>query len=215
MKYDEDCIYHTSRRDRLREATHKSEVLSTLLEDIRGALDDEHTARVDNALKEFENDTPPPSPSVRTKSWNKRSRTSSSNEMDCDRQAFDEAHVSSSVGSNEETDFLEEDVLGDLGSSEMGYMGRSSQIQWMRTLQRMLDQSGGGPSDMSYAAPRDSGRASSKRSEAPYERQKQSTGAGPLSGCYFYLSNTNININIVNLDVLLPVKIAIKLFNFY
>ncbi|EMD95286.1 hypothetical protein COCHEDRAFT_1222440 [Bipolaris maydis C5] len=114
-KYDKDCIYHLSRRDRLREATYKIEVLSKLLEDIRGALDNEHTKRVDDVLKEFDNDTPPLSPSVHTKSWKKRSTTSSSNEMDCDRQAFDEAHVLSSVGSNEDLAFLEEDVLGDLG----------------------------------------------------------------------------------------------------
>jgi hypothetical protein len=151
-KYDKDCIYHVSRRDRLREATYKSEVLSTLLEDIRGVLDDEHKKRIDDVLKEFDNDTPPPSPSVHTKSWNKRSMTSSSNEIDCKRQAFDEARVSSSVGSNEDLAFLKEDVLGDLGSIETG---RNSQIQWMRILQRKLDQSGGGPSDMPYAASRD------------------------------------------------------------
>ncbi|CAN9415083.1 unnamed protein product [Alternaria alternata] len=214
-KYDKDCIYHLSRRDRLREATHKSEVLSTLLEDIRGALDDEHTKRVDDALKVFENDMPSPSLSVRTNSWNKQSRTSSSNETDCDRQEFDEAHVSSSVSSNEDLDFLEEDVLEDLGSIQMGFMGRNSQIQWMRTLQRKLDQSGGGPSDMPYAAPRGSEGASSKRSDAPYERRKQLAGAGPLSGYYFYLDNTDINIDIDDPDVVPPVEIAIKLFESY
>ncbi|KAJ5057392.1 hypothetical protein PSV09DRAFT_2431892 [Bipolaris maydis] len=125
-KYDEDCIYYLSRRDRLREATYKSEVLSTLLEDIRGVLDDEHKKRIDDVLKEFDNDKPPPSPSVHTKSCNTQSMTSSSTKMDCDRQAFDDAHVSSSVGSNEDLAFLEEDVLGDLGSIETG---RNSQIQ--------------------------------------------------------------------------------------
>jgi hypothetical protein len=199
----------------LNRATHKSDVLSTLLEDIRSALDDEHTKRIDDALKEFEIDTPPPSPSVPIKSWNKRSRTSSSNEMECDRQAFDEAHVSSSVGSNEDFDFLGEDVLGDLGSSETGYMGRNSQIQWMRTLQRKLDHSGGGPSDMPYAAPRDSEGASSKRSDAPYERQKQSARAGPLSDYYFYPDNTDINIDIDDPDVVPPVEIAKKLYESY
>ncbi|KAH7552855.1 hypothetical protein BM1_08806 [Bipolaris maydis] len=107
------------------QATYKSEVLSTLLEDIRGVLDDEHKKRIDDVLKEFDNDKPPPSPSVHTKSCNTQSMTSSSTKMDCDRQAFDDAHVSSSVGSNEDLAFLEEDVLGDLGSIETG---RNSQI---------------------------------------------------------------------------------------
>jgi hypothetical protein len=49
--------------------------------------------------------------------------------MDRGRWAFDEAHVSSSVGTNEDLDFLGEDALGDLGLSETGYMGRNSQIQ--------------------------------------------------------------------------------------
>jgi hypothetical protein len=128
---------------------------------------------------------------------------------------LDEAHVSSSVGSNEDLDFLEEDVLGDLGSIETGYMGRNSHIRWMRTLQRKLDQSGGGPSDMPYAAYRDSEGASYKRSDVPYERQKQSAGAGPLSGYYFYLDNTDINIDIHDPDVVPPIEIAIKLFESY
>lgn len=121
---------------------------------------------------------------------------SSSDETNCDRQAFDEAHVLSVVGSNEDLDFLEEEELGDLGSIETGYMGRSSQIQWMQTLERKLDQSGGGPFDMPYAAPRDNKGASSKRPDAPYEHQKQSA-------------------NIDDLDVLPPVEIAIKLFKSY
>jgi hypothetical protein len=202
----------------LNRATHKSEVLFSLLKDISGALDDEHTKRIDDVLKEFENDTPPPSPSVPTKSRDKRPRrTSSSDEMDRGRWAFDEAHVSSPVGSNEDldSDFLEKDVLRDLGLSQTGYMGRNSQIQWMRVLQRKLDQPGGGPYDMSYAAPRDSEEASFKRSDASYERQKQSAGAGPLSDYYFYLDNTDINIDIDDPDVVPPVEIAKKLFESY
>jgi hypothetical protein len=203
----------------LNRAIHKSEVLFTLLKDISGALDDdEHTRRIDDVLKEFENDTPPPSPSVPTKSRDKRSRrTSSSDEMDRGSWAFDEAHVSSPVGSNKDLDFdfLEKDVLEDLGSSQTGYMGRNSQIQWMRALQRKLDQPGGGLSDMSYAVPRDNEEAPSKRSDTPYERQKQSAGAGPLSDYYFYLDNTDINIDIDDPDVVPPVEIAKKLFESY
>ncbi|KAJ6199975.1 hypothetical protein J3E72DRAFT_307672 [Bipolaris maydis] len=145
-KYNEDCIYHLPRRDRLREAAHKIEVLSTLLEDIRSALDDENTKRIDDVLKEFEDDTPPLSPSVHTKSWKKRLRQSSPKEADCDRQAFDKAHVSSSVGSNEDLDFLEEDVPKNLRPTEASYMGRNSQIAWMTTLQRNPDQHGRGQS---------------------------------------------------------------------
>jgi hypothetical protein len=203
----------------LNRAIYKSEVLFTLLKDIRGALDDnEHARRIDDVLKEFENDTPPPSSSIPTKSWDKRlRRTPSSDEMDRGRWVLDEAHVSSLVGSNEnlDSDYLEEDVLDDLGSSQTGYMGRNSQIQWMRALQRKLDQPEGGPSDMSYAAPRDNEEAPSKCSDAPYERQKQSAGAGPLSDYYFYLDNTDINIDIDDPDVVPPVEIANKLFESY
>ncbi|KAL6152695.1 hypothetical protein ACJBU6_07882 [Exserohilum turcicum] len=145
-KYDEDCIYHLSRRDRLREAAHKIEVLSTLLKDIRGALNDENAKRIDDVLKEFEDDTPPLPPSVHTKSWNKRLRPSSPNEADCDRQALNKAHVSSSVDSNKDLNFLEEDVLENLRPIEANYMGCNSQIAWMTTLQRSQDQSGRGPS---------------------------------------------------------------------
>ncbi|USP73999.1 uncharacterized protein yc1106_01273 [Curvularia clavata] len=72
-------------------ATHKSEVLSTLLKDIRGALNDEYTKRFDDIFKEFENDTPPLSSSVNTRSWKKQLRMPLSDEMDSDRQASNEA----------------------------------------------------------------------------------------------------------------------------
>ncbi|CAG5137217.1 uncharacterized protein ALTATR162_LOCUS54 [Alternaria atra] len=68
---------------------------------------------------------------------------------------------------------------------------------------------------MPYAAPRDSEGAPFKRSDAPYERQKQSAGAGPLSDCYFYPDNTDINIDIDDPDVVPPVEIAKKLFESY
>lgn len=196
-------------------ATHKSEVLSKLLKDIRGALNDEHTKRVDDTLKEFENDTPPLSSSVHTRLWKKRLRMPSSDEMDFDRQASNEAQVSSSVGSNEDLDFLEEDVLGGLELIKTGYMGRNSQIRWMLTLQRKLDQSSGWLFETPYAVPRDSEGASSKCSDALYESQKQPEGPELLSSYYFYLDNTDINIDLDDPDVVPSIEIATKLFESY
>lgn len=197
-------------------ALHKIEVLSTLLKDISGVLDDGRTRRIDDALKEFGNDTPPPSLSVPIKSRDKRSRrTSSSDEMDRGRWAFDEAHVSSSAGSDNDLDCPEEDLLRDQRSSETGYVGRNSQIQWMRTLQRKLAQTGGGPSDMPFSALGDSEETSFKCSDALHERQKQSACARSLSDYYFYLDDTEINIDFSDPDVVPFLETAEKLFEFY
>jgi hypothetical protein len=197
-------------------ALHKIDVLSTLLKDIRGAVNDEYARRINEALKEFETDTPSLSPSALTKSWDEQQRmTSSSDVTDCDRQVFDEAHVPASMGSNDGLNFLQEVLLENQKSNETGFMGHNSQIQWMRALERKLDQSGDGPSDMPYAAPRDSGEASSKHSDAPYERQKQSAVPEPLSTHYFCLDNTDINIDIDVPDIVPPVEIANEPFESY
>jgi hypothetical protein len=197
-------------------ALHKVDLLTTMLRDVRLDLSGEQGKKIDDTLQQLEDDTPPSTPSVLTRrSMDKRPRSSSSDETEHNSQAPDEYHVSASVGSNEDLDFLDENLLEDEGPSETGYMGRNSQVQWMRTLQRKLDQPKGEP-DMSYAPPGGGEEAIGKRSEALHQRQHQSGRTKPLQDFYFYLDNNNID-DIDNTDpyIVPPLETAEKLFEFY
>lgn len=202
-------VFDTSR------SVRKSEVLLALLKDIRGSLDDEQAEKVDSVLQQFENDTPPPTPSFPIGSSEKRARPSS-DDIEHGSQAPGEDQVAASVGSNEDLDFLEEDQLGDENPNHTGYLGRNSQVQWMRTLQRTLDQPFGESSDLPYAIPGDSESAFAKRSEAMHRRQEDTGDAGPLSEYYFYLDNQSLNeINEPDPNTVPPIETAKALFGNY
>ncbi|KAF2830575.1 hypothetical protein CC86DRAFT_315963 [Ophiobolus disseminans] len=211
----DECVYEQPRRDRLREALNKNELLIALLKEIKGSLSGEHAKTVNEVLQQYEHDTPPDTPALLSRYMEQRPR-SSSDDMDHDSLAPDETQVSASVGSNEDLDFLEEDLLDHQGRDETGFLGRNSQVQWMRTLQRKLDLPTGEPSDLPYAPPGDSEHAFSKRSEALHQRQKESGNTGPLSDYYFYLDNENIDaMDQVEPHSLPPLETASALFANY
>lgn len=137
-------------------------------------------------------------------------------DMDHDSQAPDESRVSASVGSDQDLDYLDEDLLDELRPSETGYMGRNSQVRWMRTLHRKLDRSSSEPSDLSYPPPGSSDGAFAKRSEALYARQEESRFNSPLSNYNFYLDNENLQeIEQVDPYAIPPLDTAKKLWTFY
>lgn len=143
---------------------------------------------VDDTLREFDDDTPPSTPSGPARFMEKRTRSQSG-----DTEWLLEAHVSASVGSNEDPAFLDEDLLDEEGSSATGYLGRNSQVQWMRTLQRKLDQSQAEPSELPFAPPGNSNEAITKRAEAIHERQRVHGRARPVRDYYFYLDNDKLD----------------------
>lgn len=194
---------------------NKNEQLTTLLKEARDDLDGHLAQRIDTLLLKFEDDTPPPTPSMPTRSMDKRPR-SSSEDMETDSQAPGEAHVSASVGSNEDLDFIDEDVLGEQEPGEPGYMGRNSQVQWMRTLQRKLDEPEGEPTNLPYAPPGEGQKAVDTRAHALHQRQGRSGGKLPMKECYFYLDHEEINnLDNVQPDTIPPVETAEQLSEFY
>jgi hypothetical protein len=192
-------------------AIHKGEVLTTLLRDLSASLGNQHTHKIDQVLEEFEEDTPPPTPSRN----NHPRRTSPSGQIRNQGDQTDEAHVAASVGSNEGLEFLEEDVLKDLASPETGFLGRNSQIQWMQALQRKLNDPGGEPSTLPTGLLGASEEDLSQRAEAPRQRRHQLAATGPLSDYYFYLDNTDIDIEVENPYLVPPVETAENLFELY
>lgn len=191
-------------------AIHKSDLLTTLLKEIRGSLDEERGRMIDDVLHEFDDETPPSTPSAPARSMGKTRSQSA------DTEEPYEAQVSASVGSNEDLDFLDEDVLGDEGPSVTGYLGRNSQVQWMRTLQRKLDQSQAEPLDLPYAPPGSSEEAITKRADAMHARQRIHGRARPLRDYYFYLDNDRLDEwEDFGTHVVPPIETAERLLDIY
>jgi hypothetical protein len=96
--------------------------------------------RTKDTLRDFENDTPH-TPAAPIKLISKRLRRASSfDEQDDNGPNSGEAQAAASVDSIEELDFLEGDQLQNEDASETGYMGRNSQVQWLRSLRAKLRQ---------------------------------------------------------------------------
>jgi hypothetical protein len=170
---------------------------------------------IDDTLQQFEDDTPPPTPSLLSRTMEKQRRSSSA-DMYGDSQAYEETQVSGLGVSNEDVNLLDEDLLQDEGPSETGYLGRNSQVQWMRNLQRKLDQGEGKLSHLPHAPPRGGEEAIAKHTDAPRLNQQQSSSRRPLKDYYFYLDSNQIdNVKHTHPDIVPSAETAERLLEIY
>ncbi|KAF3048640.1 hypothetical protein E8E11_007367 [Didymella keratinophila] len=137
-----------------------------------------------------------------TLSLGKRSRipsASKSSDHEGSSKEHGEAHVTASVGSNEDLDFLDEDLLRNRESMETGYVGQNSEVQWLRSVQRQSQQDEGEPSGLPYGPPGTSKHANDARSKALHQRREEG-GSVPIrhvTDASFYLDSDNIELDIV------------------
>lgn len=194
--------------------------------DISGQLDEETRKRVEDTLASLGGDTPPPpTPSHPNTSQSKRPRQTPLSHHNDDAASVTsadggEALVSASVGSNEDLDFIQEDLLqNDEADNSAGYLGRNSQIQWLRALEVKVEQPEGESSNMPYGPPGESGHAFNQRAEALHERQQRAKSKGvnqqSFRGYYFYLDRTNIEIDIGDPHTIPSAQTAERLFDYY
>lgn len=205
-------------------AQRKSHALTALLIDISSQLDDESKKRVEDTLASFEDDTLP-RPATPALLHGKRARRASSPHAHDDALSTTsadggEAHVSASVGSNEDLDFVQEDILRTDEAENTGYMGRNSHVQWLRALETKIEQPEGEPSDLPYGPPGAAGDAFNQRAEALRGRQRHNDNRYPpdqdqSSGYYFYLDKSNIDIDIGDPHVVPSADTAESLFEYY
>jgi hypothetical protein len=198
--------------------------LTELLIDLSSELDDESKKKVHATLASFDEGTPPPAP-THVQSHGKRARKASASHVTDDAQSVTsadggEAHVSASVGSNEDLDFVQEDILNTDEAENTGYMGRNSQIQWLRALETKIEQPEGEPPDMPYGPPGATGEAFNQRAQALHARQRHSHGRQPpdqdqFAGYYFYLDKSNINIDVGDPHIIPSADVADRLFAYY
>jgi hypothetical protein len=79
-----------------------------------------------------------------------------------------EAITSAEVGSNEDLDTMDEDLLRNEQSRATGYLGKNSAVQWFRKIHRDTDTAhpGGASSEGPYGPPGRSAHATAARAQA-------------------------------------------------
>lgn len=163
--------------------------------------------------------SPQPVPSVR--SLGKRVRKSSVNvdspEAKTPTKNSGEAHVTASVGSNEDLDFLDEDLMRTRESRETGFVGQNSEVQWLRSVQRQAESNETEQWGLPHGPPGTSDDAANQRSEALHQRREESnTAVRHVTDATFYLDSDNIELDIaVNPYELPDPEIAEQLLDCY
>lgn len=129
-----------------------------------------------------------------------------------------EAYVTASVGSNEDLDYLDEDLLRTRESRQTGYVGQNSEVQWLRSVQRQSQNEYGEPHNLPYGPPGSSEQDVDERSRALHQRRHEVGSAPPrhVTDATFYLDSDNIDLDIVVNPYELPdPKIAEQLLECY
>lgn len=135
-------------------------------------------------------------------SLGKRSRKPSTSEEDDDSEAHGEAYVTASVGSNEDLDHLDEDLMRDRESRATGYVGLNSEVQWLRSAQRQTEKTGAEPYGQPHGPPGSTRNAASARSDALHDRRdnaKENSRQGSMehmNDSTFYLDSDDIEMDI-------------------
>ncbi|KAF1945611.1 hypothetical protein EJ02DRAFT_451329 [Clathrospora elynae] len=206
------CVYDPARRDRLGEAMRLNQSLVNLLRDLGKRVNEKDKKIIDEALQEVEDDLVSHASIQSVKSLGKRPRKESHNE---DRG---EAFVTASVGSNEDLDFLAEDLMRTRESRETGYMGQNSEVQWLRSVQRQAERGNTDPDGQPYGPPGASRGAANERSDALHERRQNARPGSMqhITDATFYLDSDNIEIDIAVDPYEMPhPDVAEQLFNCY
>lgn len=129
-----------------------------------------------------------------------------------------EAFVSAEVGSNEDLDNMNEDILQNEQTRATGFLGKNSEIQWLRQIDHETQAaSQGGPINEPFGPPGNNIEASKKRAEALETRQdKARTTSLQTSNFNFYLDNETVDMDfVVNPYELPPLEIADRLVRCY
>lgn len=190
---------------------HKNETLIALLKDVRGDLSEEHSSIVDETLQQYEDDTPPLTPTLSTRPMEKRPRPASD-------ETGRKTTRPNDAPTNRDTELDEQDghMSIDQGVSSVGYLGRNSQVQWMRTLRRTLESPQDETSGMSYARHSYTEETVPRPMQTSTRRLHAATAAQALGDCYFYLDDTPLDaIDNVDPDQVPPADTAKQLFKFY
>jgi hypothetical protein len=133
-----------------------------------------------------------------------------------------EAHVTGSVGSNENLDYLDEDLSRSRESRATGFVGQNSGVQWLSSLQRQTEHTGTEPSGQPYGPPGTGQNAITARIDAQHQRRDNANRKDSpepvrhVTDSTFYLDSDELNVDaIVDCFEDPDPGVAEKLFNCY
>lgn len=129
-----NCVYASSRRDRLKTATDHNQDMIRLLTDLmeRSAAADK--ARIESLLTSVTMDVADAAQAVRSPVPSKSTPVEDDNGDNGHNGDRGEADVSAEVGSNDDLDAVDENLLRDDQTRATGYLGKNSEVQWLRRL---------------------------------------------------------------------------------
>ncbi|CAN9448106.1 unnamed protein product [Alternaria alternata] len=192
------CVYDPARRDRLGEAMRLNKNLLNLLKDLKGRVDEKDRKIINQTLHDVEDDLVSSGSLQSVRMRGKRPRDHSPTRQDGNHSDHGEAFVTASVGSNEDLDFLDEDLMRDPHARETGYMGQNSEVQWLRSVQRQAERGNTDPRGQRYGPPGASTEAIDERSDALHERRQNARPGSMhhITDATFYLDSDDIEIDI-------------------
>lgn len=128
--------------------------------------------------------------------------------------------ISGSVNSNDGPDLLDEDLLRSSRSRATGFVGRNSEVQWLRNLKTQIGSatSVGTPYGLPYRLQGSNKETATRRGDALHTRREPSKQGSVLhvSDSSFYLDGDDLDVDImVDPYQLPPPKTAEKLFDCY
>lgn len=195
-----DCSYELARRDRLREAKQQNAVLSILLRDLSERANSDDKIRIDEALAVNDSLVSQDEGSTQN-SLGKHARRRSNSEEE-GSASFGEANITASAGSNEDLEFLNENISRDRESRETGFFGHNSEVQWLSSVQRQTAHLGAEPQRQPHGPPGTGRDAVAQRADALHKRRDQAikTKQNPanfITESTFYLDSDELRLDIV------------------
>ncbi|KAF3047189.1 hypothetical protein E8E12_011590 [Didymella heteroderae] len=111
-------------------------------------------------------------------------------------QTLGESELSAEVGSNGETDALDEDIVLNGTTQSTGFIGKSSEMQWFWRLQRETKRlkQGSEGSEGPYGPPGTSAESSKQRIAAQKQRRRQEPDVA-ISTSTFYLDGDGVEVD--------------------
>ncbi|KAF1915856.1 fungal-specific transcription factor domain-containing protein [Ampelomyces quisqualis] len=203
-----------------RRATQLNHRLTALLRDLSRHVDSRDQKRIADALNEANDDLVSQGTASSRQSLGKHARQPGSSDEDSAIPTYGEALITGTVGSNEDIDHINDDLMRTRESRETGYVGQNSVVQWLSSVQRQTERIGAEPHGQPYGPPGLGQTAVSARSDALHVRQKNArdreTVVQHITNYTFYLDSDELDFDIITDPYMDPEpEVAKRLFNCY
>ncbi|KAF2259417.1 hypothetical protein CC78DRAFT_585988 [Lojkania enalia] len=210
---EKPCSYPQLRKDRLKSVTEQNLELTNLLKELSSRVDEKDRTKISNVLGTVGDDMSTTSVSLSPNTLGKRPRREPPRNGDL---ADAPDGVSGSLGSNEEIDLLDEDLLRSRESRATGFFGQNSEVQWLRSLRFQMQGSDNVLSGLSHGAP-PVGDESDLRPTGSYPAFSRTGSNLHVADSAFYLDAENLDVTelLVNQWELPSPDMAESLFNCY